>query len=643
MAASNNNDQTPRLQNTVRIPLSVLSDMDAAQSNIEAARLTSPDEKFLNALLELAQEHADAAPDRDVIAYLDFTLYDLETALESKLARGTSRKSVREKCYRLEKSGFFETRKVSRKLEDGRLARGRDATLFILNAIHEDDFQSKEMQTIRELSEGRKAKRKRSSRKLAHDLKNSTQQVTFFHSSQKNLTENLFTGVCDRVQRFTTQETVENNRITGSLRVKGVDVYVQSTTSTSEKAQLAALSDQRVTRALITEITHKIDYEIDIYKKFAIERDEKEKSRYQNDMFGDAEDVDFEDLDPPLSARRQRHTPNLSQEDYERIATASEELDAKLEKEGAERVRNDFIIDVTNLCRRCNYSDPTSGTARRFINQSLRRQYDTNYRIRLKAGKADKLIEVMKMFGLPDHTTDLRLITSLKSQFSAAFEDENLYDSGEEKTDVPMTLDDIEEDIDPYNAEELQRVRWWRISIDPLLFDQLLDRETRKLFNAHKQIMSESSGLAQTLYNVFSAMIGRTNRAALGKEERTYNRPVTALHNLVWPTREYYAFKDELISIMKRYCKDREWDSRLISNEVRMWGFIFRLYDHDVQKRDPEKDSPVSLYLYVARDPDDPETGNNSPYNRALAAKAKQADWRASEDERIYPELEFNE
>jgi len=126
--------------------------------------------------------------------------------------------------------------------------------------------------------------------------------------------------------------------------------------------------------------------------------------------------------------------------------------------------------------------------------------------------------------------------------------------------------------------------------------------------------MSESSGLAQTLYNVFSALIGRTNRSKMGQKERVFNRSVTNLHKHVWPTREYFSFKDELISVMRRYAET--WNEDLSYNTARMWGYVFTLYESDEEKPKKRGKKQKELWLRVTRDPEDPLAGDDSYYNR---------------------------
>lgn len=612
--------QNSRPQNTVRIPVSVIESSQVALNNLVDARLPTPEEAFIKHLLDFGQERLKEDPNASITPFIDFTFADLEEIMKAREIRGASKRALRDKCGRLADSGFFQIRSIGAGKPTGAVPPGRKARLFILSPIHDQTFESTDTRIIREYAEGRKHKRNRTNRNLANLLKNSSQQVTFFNHAQKALTENLVTGICDRAQRFTTQEVVKGNRITAALKVRGVDIFVQSTTSTHEKAQLAALSDQRVTRALITEITHKIDEEIDQYMNYGASADDSG----QYDMLDEIEYTDFEES-PLIDAPKQDPLPAPGEVDEDSVAESDfvssyEEEMLRKEKEATARIKNDFFIDTTNLCRRCDYADPTSGTARRFVNQSLRRQYDTNYRIRLKADDPQKVLSVMSIFGMPDHTTDLRLITSLKSQFDPAFID----DAFEPNEQMPANLEgewsqeDIERDIDPYNPDEIRRVRYWRISIDPLIFEQLLNRETRKLYTAHPQIMSESSGLAQTLYNVFSALIGRTNRTKLGQKERVFNRSVNQLHKHVWPTREYFSFKDELISIMRRYAE--QWNEDLSFNTARMWGYVFTLYevDDDTQKkgRGRNRKAQQELWLRVTRDPDDPLAGDDSYYNR---------------------------
>lgn len=135
----------------------------------------------------------------------------------------------------------------------------------------------------------------------------------------------------------------------------------------------------------------------------------------------------------------------------------------------------------------------------------------------------------MAKFGLSDHKQNFRFITDLKSQYEQEFVESNSV-SGKSIKDLfdPATEEGISDEdlIDSYNENELKRVRFWQISIDDYLFNRMLDKESRSVFAAHNEIMRESSGLAQTLYNFCNHRIGRTNQRILGQRRaQVYKLP----------------------------------------------------------------------------------------------------------------------
>ncbi len=227
----------------------------------------------------------------------------------------------------------------------------------------------------------------------------------------------------------------------------------------------------------------------------------------------------------------------------------------------------------------------------------------------------------MRLFGLSDLVTDFRFISSLKSQYDSDFftDDDKAsvwtphVAAGMLPVQVEQSRDQLaqnEIDIDPFNPDELKRVRVWRISLDPHLFEMLLDKEQRRLFTAHSQIMKEQSGLAQTIYNFFSQTIGRRNRTALGQKENVFFLKLSELHNILWPTRKYHRFEEEFTQVMKRYSP--AWDHSLTLNVSKMFGYQFTLINKAPEQKKPE------LWIRVERDREDELNGDQSYFNRVL-------------------------
>jgi hypothetical protein len=244
----------------------------------------------------------------------------------------------------------------------------------------------------------------------------------------------------------------------------------------------------------------------------------------------------------------------------------------------------------------------------------------------IKGANHLEALEVMRLFGLSDLVTDFRFISSLRSQYDIGFigEDDEV-PGGLPKSatnNLPVEVHQTaqeharsEVDIDPFNPDEIMRVRVWRIALDPHLFSMLLNKETRRIFTAHSQIIKEQSGLAQTLYNFFSQTIGRRNRTAMGQKENVFYLKLADLHNILWPTRKYHRFQEEFIDLMSRYAK--HWDATLRINTACMFGYQFMLMD-----KAPEGARKAELWVRVERDKHDELAGDQSYYNRVVAGRA---------------------
>jgi len=252
-----------------------------------------------------------------------------------------------------------------------------------------------------------------------------------------------------------------------------------------------------------------------------------------------------------------------------------------------------------------NYASPHSSTTRKLVNQSLRRLADTNFRLYISNPESPEAKDVMDLFGLDDTAMDFRFIQDLKSQHHL---------STTEKVGKPgKALGPISEnDADPFREEELKRVRLWKVSIDSHLYYRLLDKNTRKLYVAHKEIMEESSGLAQSIYNFMSSIIGRKNTELTNEPERVYSKPIRTLHSTLWPNRRFDRFEKELIEILRYHAKRKNiaFDISARKNQVPIFGFIFTMFLHE--KKD-------DLWIRVVRDKNDSLTGDLSYHNMKVA------------------------
>lgn len=567
MPKSKASKQEERLLSSFRIPATVQKHSDEARAYLARSGLSKPEVDFITALLDLAGE---IDPKSEVtFDYLDFQKYLKAHNLPSH------RMTIFRKTNFLLKDGLFDC------IEMEAIAGGRPPRLYVLKQIHKPEFQTKMESEIQTQMAGRKNERTKTTKALIKHLRKSDAQFLKAFADAKPVTETIFTGICDRAMRFHIREEVEGQRITTSLRVRNTKIIVQATTQTGIASELAALPDQRVIRAVITEVAHIIEEKVqDLLEKAA--------GNIQGWLF------------------QEDSTPMTYDEEGQPILPARDESIS--ESDIIEQVPNNFFIDTASLGKRMAYASPYSTSTRETINAALRRLNETNFRVVITNPHTEEARQLMEMFGLEDTSADFRFLTSMKSQFDKSFyDDENFDGTGHQhnmEIDLAQEYLDEENLADPYRVEELRRVRLWRISLDPHLFSRLLDKETRSLYAAHADIMKESSGLGQTLYNLITQVLGRTRHA----KEKVYMQPLHVLHNTLWPTRKYFRFEEEIIRLMRRHSK-HGWDHTLTINTVSMFGYKFTLM---------KKKGTKELVLRAERDRNDPLTGDNSYHNQRL-------------------------
>lgn len=603
------------------IPVSVTRSLEKARAKIKNAGLIAQESEFLLTVLDMSSERLESLSALDDVVVLEMP--DISEGMKTREQVGNTQRAITSKCKRLTSAGFFRMTDGVRDPKRG----GRLPLYFILQPIHEADFEHEDARELRERAQGHRNHRVKTTQATLKFLRESDAQLISHMRDIKPVTETIFTGLLDRAMRFSTKEKPDNNRISSKFKVKGVEILVLATTATGPSSELAALSDQRVIRALLSEIVDWIDKTINEYILYV------EQPR-QPSLFGDDEEPAdaLAGISCTASERIDHDIPD--EDDSVDLQTRAEQQREALEQAATDRIRNSFVIDVVNIAKRMGYKNPHSTSARRFINQSLRRLYDTNFRMVIRGKHDGEVAKVMRMFGLSDVASDFRFLTDLKSQYDDAFLDESDEDI---QTDtaagtIPAQIDvnskevqRIENDVDPYAQGELERVRFWRLSLDTMLFDKLLNPEERKLFTAHEEIMKEQSGLGQTLYNLFTSTLGRRNR---GAEERVFVTTLHQLHNTLWATRRYARFQEDFCELMKRYMPKGSWDESLTSNKARMFGYVFVLKHADVEKNG----RPIKvLELTVTRDRDDPLSGDNSYFNKQISGRLKTFD--RSEDE----------
>ena len=578
-----------------RVDPAILRNIVAAKDFIENSGLTKHLTEYLHAILD----HAHAINESEGGVFkepVEFTYMELQSYLKEQGISGSSRKPIMRKALSLCEYGLMDS------LEQSSEWGGRPPRLYVLKHIHKDSVQTSEQLEIADRIDGRRTTRSKTTKAILKHLEDSDAQLIRHFATARPVTETLWTGVLDRALRFSSTEKVPNNRITNKIRIRRTELIVTAYTSTGPSSELATLADQRVIRAVVTEVAHYIE---NFVRDYIMEVNQPR----QGSFFDEDEDV------PPIAPPPGPVDIESDEAgDVSDISTSRSRLDA-LEASAVERIQNSFFIDVVNIAKRLGFASPSSTSARRSINRRLRRLYDTSFRLLINTKNEKEAIDIMNLFGLEDFVTDFRFLPSLHSQYENDFYAGG--DSQQGREVVRPTAEDKGKDlteqvrdeklIDPYNEKELGRVRVWRLSLDHHLFRRLLDRETRALYTAHSDIMKEGSGLAQTLYNLWTQTIGRSNRQLKGQKENVFHLPLSDLHNLLWPLRKYQQFQEEIIKLMRRYCKPEEWDTTLSINRASMFG-----YKHTLQRRGEV------LWLHVERDREDALAGDQSYYNRLL-------------------------
>lgn len=561
------------------VPSAVLKNAEAAYSrltelhSVKPNQLTPKEADFVAILIELA---LSKSPDLKTVKftyrdYQDFCQRKNALTNEKSKKRSTHRTTIIRRMNALADLGLFAC------MDLDNVAGGKPPKLYRLQSIHDPSFNTLEYQKLQETSQGRGTQRRTNITGTLRALKQSDAQLVKEISQARSRSDSLFTGILDRGMRFSTREHIADNEIVVKMRVKRAHLTVMATAH----HQLAALSDQRVIRACVTCIAHIIDTKLEEYQ---VKREQEILRRSKK-----APSVTF-DSDSGL------YTPIPGEWDGENDA---------LSLTSAQVVPNEFLLDCVDLAKVMNYASPHSSTTRKLVNESLRRLADTNFRLYISNPESPEAKDVMDLFGLDDTAMDFRFIQDLKSQHHLS-ESEKPSEPGKELGPVS------DNDADPFREEELKRVRLWKVSIDSHLYYRLLDKNTRKLYVAHPEIMSESSGLAQSIYNFMSSIIGRKNSELMNEPERVYSKPLRILHNTLWPNRRFDRFERDLVDILRYHAKKKNipFDETLKRNVVPVFGFYFTL------TRDEKKGD---LHIRVMRDKNDPLTGDKSYHNLKVA------------------------
>lgn len=575
-SALNNNESATSL---FEIPGAVLKNADAAYKRLNDLRTIKPNQltpkeaDFVAVLIELALRKS---PDKSTVRftyrdYQDFCVRQNALTNKKNQKRSTHRTTITRRMNTLAEMGLFTC------MDLDAVSAGRPPKLFRLQSIHNPTFNTTAYATLQEASHGRGTQRRTNITGTLKALRQSDAQLVKEISQARSRSDSLFTGILDRGMRFSTREHIVDNEIVVKMRVKRAHLTVMATAH----HQLAALSDQRVIRACVTCIAHIIDTKLDEYRL-----------RRENEIL-----------------RRTKKAPNVTFDSDSGIYTPlpgewDGDEDA-LSLTNAQVVPNEFLLDTVDLAKVMNYASPHSSATRKLVNESLRRLADTNFRLYISNPESPEAKDVMDLFGLDDTAMDFRFIQDLKSQHHL---------SQTEKPSAPGTaLGPVSDnDADPFREEELKRVRLWKVSIDSHLYYRLLDKNTRKLYVAHPEIMSESSGLAQSIYNLMSSIIGRKNAELLNEPDRIYSKPLRTLHNTLWPNRRYDRFQKDLVEILRYHAKRKgiPFDLAAKENQVPVFGFVFTLTRS-------EKDD--ELFIRVVRDKKDPLTGDMSYHNQKVA------------------------
>ena len=414
---------------------------------------------------------------------------------------------------------------------------------------------------------GRKAVSSRLSQKaLLKALESGNHQYIEELDSSKTVTETWYTGILDRCMRYSIYEKIEDNVIKTRIPFRKAEIFVKTTTQTGG-GEISILSDQRIIRAINSIAAQIIEQRLD---------DQRQRSIF-----------DIIDLDTEIPTQLL-------------IQSKNEQLPSVEVGDNPNLIKNMFTIPVSQIATLLDYKDVNSTSVRRVLNRGIKRLNETSFHTLINDPDGD----LEEIFGICHKKQIFRYITGLSANY-----DEEMH----------STLNDLD-------VDDFERVSVWKMSLDEQVSLKLLDPEKRQIFLAHTTIMHEGQGLAQTIYNFFSSVIGRTDQTALGEPEKKYIRKVSVLKNTLFPERRIDKFQDDLVELMKKYLStDVKWDSSLYSNEVRMLGFIFKLY----RQQDPAvegKGKKNPLYISVSRDELDLINGNNSFHNKQISQQTLSID-----------------
>lgn len=571
---------------------SVVTRKDSALENLQRIpTLSTRDAVFYETLLDLAQPKI-VSRTRSVI----IPLSELEAELKT-LGEPATRQTLMKRSRMLSEANVFVTVKEPRA--------GRPLSRFITQAIYSSEFADQVERENPAAIGGRKIQRRvrRDSRQVLELLKRSNAQFikTFAVTSQPK-TDHWFTGILDRSMRFDAREKVKDGIITNTVNLGAARLTIQAESTSRKSSEIAILADQRVIRAIITEVVAIIESKIAEHRK----QHQRPGNQY-------------------TEIQQNRDNP-----DHLDFATVNEA--DQVVHEDTPVIENRFYIDVVRIAKLMNYSNPNGTKVRELVNESIRRLYETSFRVLMETPNPEAAEFMRRRFGLADDRMDFRFITDLKSQYEKEFEPEGV-DLGnyrqasllqDNQFSEDLTPEQMAEKMDPLNPKELRRVRVWAISIDNYLFDRLKDSEVRSTFLAHREILHERSGLAQTLYNVLSSRIGRTNRELVNQPEQTIKESLKNLHDFLWPTRKWERFEENFFGLMRRHAENaQKFDAAVekankskrrapfTPQTIRMFGFVFVLSIKDAE-----------WWVNIQRDRNDSLNGDYSIHNRLLKRRA---------------------
>lgn len=634
-----------RLQSKIRVPAILFesqASLDQSIASIEKSALKVHLKKTLKPILKRASALFNQLPENEqaLTGYIDMTLNEISQYFGALGIRGGDPRMLRRKFNDLREAGHLVVKKQLNVI-DGVSIGGNTAFLYVLEpSLANPEFTSPESRFVENRSSGATGRRRISDKKLAQILKerDSESYALKYDDSQASKTEAIYCGLTDTVQRTDSRYHKDVKHQRGERKIENVRILITSQTSAHPDAELMAWNDQRVVRAFITHLTYAIDEVVDDLVADILGHPRNPRfieSAQQDSLFDDdnVEDAEYEEV---LTAARQEVSEMKPNEINGSYISVSAQKRKAAEAKARKMVRNDFILDVGDIALRLGAKpeERHSGGLKRMINWAFRRIHDTTFHISLE-GKNSERWRVARKLGLmrPDENgrmndwsvKEVGLIAGMKSQYEEGFDSPFEKGNGDEWVDAS----------NPYRDEVLERTRIWRIQVDLEMFDSLLDPEQRILHRSHSKIMADPSPLSQALYNFFSGIIGKTNRMAIlegrgenatpkHKEDSYYFQPLEHLRQRVCPTRDMNELLKGLTKIMKKSDnrpEGSEWDESLEKNSAKLWGHDFILFDRNAPENTGKKRVPHDFWLYVKRDTDDPEIGNNSKFNLGLAKK----------------------